>query len=65
VTVVDAILEIRRWTRVVLHVDGCADSGRGRMVGYIGPRLILFGGATAFKGNFVVLWTPASAYIST
>ncbi|KAK2352755.1 serine/threonine-protein phosphatase BSL3 [Trifolium repens] len=30
VTVVDAILEIRRWTRVVLHVDGYADSGRGR-----------------------------------
>ncbi|KAK2456202.1 serine/threonine-protein phosphatase BSL3 [Trifolium repens] len=29
-TVVDAILEIRRWTRVSLHVDGCADSGRGR-----------------------------------
>jgi hypothetical protein len=28
--VVDAILEIRRWTRVSLHVDGCADSGRGR-----------------------------------
>jgi hypothetical protein len=39
--------------------------GEEGMVGYIGPRLILFGGATAFKGNFVVLWTPASAYIST
>jgi hypothetical protein len=29
--------------------------GEEGMVGYIGPRLILFGGATAFKGNFVVL----------
>ncbi|MCI37390.1 hypothetical protein A2U01_0058614, partial [Trifolium medium] len=31
-TMVDAILEIRRRTRVVVwtQVDGCADSGRGR-----------------------------------
>jgi hypothetical protein len=39
--------------------------GEEGMVGYIGPRLILFRGATVFEGNFVVLWNPASAYIST
>ena len=35
--------------------------GEEGMLGYIGLRLIMFGGTTAPKGNFVVSWTPASA----
>ncbi|GAU19970.1 hypothetical protein TSUD_273050 [Trifolium subterraneum] len=63
-TVVDAILEKKedgpgpRCGHTLTAVPAVGEEGTP---GYIGPRLILFGGATALEGNSAASGTPTSA----
>lgn len=63
-TVVDAILEKKddgpgpRCGHTLTAVPAVGEDGTP---GYIGPRLILFGGATALEGNSAASGTPTSA----
>lgn len=63
-SVVDAILEKKddgpgpRCGHTLTAVPAVGEEGNP---GYIGPRLILFGGATALEGNSAASGTPSSA----
>ncbi|CAL5200580.1 unnamed protein product [Lathyrus oleraceus] len=63
-TVVDAILEKKEdgpGPRCGHTLTAVAAVGEEGTPGYIGPRLILFGGATALEGNSAASGTPSSA----
>ncbi|XP_074289645.1 serine/threonine-protein phosphatase BSL3 [Silene latifolia] len=63
-TVVNAVIEKKedgpgpRCGHTLTAVPAVGEEGSG---GYIGPRLILFGGATALEGNSAASGTPSSA----
>ncbi|CAL0333947.1 unnamed protein product [Lupinus luteus] len=63
-SVVDAILEKKEdgpGPRCGHTLTAVAAVGEEGAAGYIGPRLILFGGATALEGNSAASGTPSSA----
>ena len=63
-TVVNAILEKKEdgpGPRCGHTLTAVAAVGEEGTPGYIGPRLILFGGATALEGNSAASGTPSSA----
>ena len=63
-SVVDAILEKKEdgpGPRCGHTLTAVAAVGEEGSPGYIGPRLILFGGATALEGNSAASGTPSSA----
>ena len=63
-SVVDAILEKKEdgpGPRCGHTLTAVAAVGEEGTPGYIGPRLILFGGATALEGNSAASGTPSSA----